>query len=308
MVGVPAAAEAAFMEQRAAYLKDREQSRVEEAQLQGQKKQAAEQLRELINGEHRPVVRTMEAMESSENVRAWQELISDAKMDEDAEAEGDPWLQAALHATAAGVTMDQSAYKQHVSAWLEKQCAEVSPTPGVTTPQRGVTQGLPMTPKGKPMATPRMPVANVGGQGQAGSMGLGEPSPGVLTASSTYLGGAEPAVRDPYMMSPSAPVGHVTPARTTFGKAGDRMSVKAATMHTRGTDKRPSRSVSPSNAGHVHQVEAKRAALTQQLQVSGRIPIILHDDGGDNSVVPLVVTTGVAAVQSGSFEDLTRLE
>ena len=302
----------AFMEQRTAYLKDREAQRQEEAALAEQKSQAVRQLKALVNGDERATRTRLEPHQASmEDLQAWQDLITAFSVDEVAEEDNDAWLQAALHAAASD---SGPGLRQQVNAWLERQSPAQQLTQGTVTPQRRTNQGLPLTPRDKPMATVRVtPAMAAAGDVPRGGIGHVEPREMLEQSAKedTYAGGGGQVAQDPYQLSPGAPSAPTfgTPTgRTRFGKAGDRVPVKIATMQGKPGTRASSRGPSPTQQAHANQVESKRIALTKQLGpllTPSHATVFINDDGDDGGGDPS--GGGHSAEQSGG-DDLTLLE
>ena len=306
---------ASFMEQRAAYMKDREQHRQDEMQLEDQKKLAESQLKALINGS----AHQQDSVSSSRDVdaddKAWRDFMEDSHVDADLGEEHDPWLQAALQAATTDGSTDLKAYHRQVSAWLDGKEEANKPGGTATTPPRRMTQVPPMTPKNKPGAAARvipprelMLTGSVRPTHAAGALRGPVQCPPVQGTEKTYSGEGPDAVQDPYQTSPeplAAPCFGTPLGRTTFGKAGDRVSVKLATMQGRHSDRGKVRSQSPQQLGH----EQHLAALTQQLgqlNTVGGQAFLIDDDkdegrgnhgGGEHP-----------ERSDGSVEDLTMME
>ena len=301
-----------FMEQRSAYLKDREQNKHDEAQLEEQKRQAAHHLKALIIGGQSQSSQVVENMDTEADHQAWKDFLADSQLEEDYGEDNDPWLQAALHAASKDDTSGLTTYRQQVSAWLERQEPGPTATAAPATPVRRVTQTLPMTPRGKPGATARVVPPRVGhpiGAPNAATVDATQTGLSHEAAGSTYVTVEHNAVRDPYQTSPSAPQFGTPPTRTTYGKAGDRVSVKTATMMGKPGDKKTLRSLSPQSQAHAQQLEAKRIALTQQLGPLHAPPgqMFLVDDDKDEGQGS-ARSSGISPQRDGGVEDLTLME
>ena len=209
-----------FMEQRSAYLRDKEHHRQEEAQFEDQKRSSVEQLKRLVNGGASAGGGNVERSATKEDAQAWLDFIADSKSEEEEEL-SDPCLHAALHAASIAGEAGVQAYKQQVNAWLDKQEAMPQQLPSASTPQRRPAQSLPMTPQEKPASSTRLVACHRDQQLPI----LEADGGGIVNLAMQMSDGHVPTFGTP-------------PHRTVFGKAGERISVKSATMHPKNLDKK----------------------------------------------------------------------
>ena len=78
------------MEQRAAYMKDKEQHQQDEMQLEDQKKLAENQLKALINGSTSQQDSVMSSRDVEADDKAWRDFMEDSQADADLGEEHDP--------------------------------------------------------------------------------------------------------------------------------------------------------------------------------------------------------------------------